>query len=45
MMKLAMYSNIGLAFYLFPDLSYSKDYDVPCKFSQLARYYVTRHWQ
>ena len=34
MIKLAMYSNICLAFNLLPDLSYSNDYGVPCKFAQ-----------
>ena len=34
MIKLAMYSNICLAFKLFPDLSCSNDYGVTCKFAQ-----------
>ena len=34
MIKLAMYSNICLAFNLFADLSCSNDYGVPCKFAQ-----------
>ena len=34
MLKLVMYSNICLAFNLFPELSYSNDYGVPCKFVQ-----------
>ena len=33
MIKLAMYSNICLAFNLFLDLSCSNDYGVPCKFA------------
>ena len=33
MVKLAMYSNICLAFNLFLDLSCSNDYGVPCKFA------------
>ena len=35
--KLAMYSNICLAFYLFLDLFCSNDYGVPCKFAQATR--------
>ena len=45
MIKLAMDSNIGLAFYLFPNLSCSNGYGVLCKYEVLARYYVTSHWQ
>ena len=45
--KLVMYSNICLGFYLFPDLSCSNDYGVPGKYARaaeaLARYYVTLH--
>ena len=37
MIKLAMYSNIYLAFNLFLDLSCSNDYGVPCKFAQATR--------
>ena len=37
MIKLAMYSNICLAFYLFLDLSCSNDYGVPGKFAQATR--------
>ena len=37
MIKLAMYSNICLAFYLFFDLSCSSDYGVPGKFAQATR--------
>ena len=37
MINLAIYSNICLAFYLFLDLSWSNDYDVPVKFAQAAR--------
>ena len=37
MITLAMYSNICLAFYRFPDLSCSNDYGVPCKFAQATR--------
>ena len=40
-----MYSNIGLAFYLFPNLSCSNGDGVLCKYEVLARYYVTSHWQ
>ena len=37
MIKLAMYSNICLAFSLISDLSYSNDYGVPFKFAQATR--------
>ena len=37
MIKLAMYRNICLAFYLFLDLSCSNDYGVPSKFAQATR--------
>ena len=35
--KLAMHSNICLAFNRIPDSSCSNDYDVPCKFAQATR--------
>ena len=37
MIKLAMYSNICLAFNLFPNLFFSNDFRVPCKFAQATR--------
>ena len=37
MIKLAMYSNICITFYLFLDLSCSNDYGVPYKFAQAIR--------
>ena len=37
MIKLAMYSNICINFYLFLDLSCSNDYGVPYKFAQAIR--------
>ena len=37
MIKLAMHSNICLAFNRNPDSSCSNDYDVPCKFAQATR--------
>jgi len=37
MIKLAMYSNICITFYLFLDLSCSNDYGVPYKFAQATR--------
>ena len=39
-----MDSNIGLAFYLFPNLFCSHDYDVPCsKFAEAIRNSMWRH--
>ena len=37
MIKLAMYSNTCITFYLFLDLSCSNDYGVPYKFAQAIR--------
>ena len=37
MIKLAMYSNICLAFNLFPNLFFANDFRVPCKFAPATR--------